>query len=159
MIFDGRGMNRLCSLSFSVLTVLVCNVGTLHAQELKPLKYNNPGLVVDLQAGMGSLINKVRPLVGHEGALVVINNAVFVSGAEYKALLDALCADGYLALETVVDVPPDCTGYSVVGTPPTDPAPFNHSTKIAILRATRKDGRRAGDDPSSGALRAARRGR
>ena len=115
--------------------------------------------VVDLQAGMGSLINKVRPLVGHEGALVVINNAVFVSGAEYKALLDALCADGYLALETVVDVPPDCTGYSVVGTPPTDPAPFNHSTKIAILRATRKDGRRAGDDPSSGALRAARRGR
>jgi 23S rRNA (cytosine1962-C5)-methyltransferase len=115
--------------------------------------------VVDLQSSMGSLINKVRPLVGHEGALVVVNNAVFVSGAELKALLDALCADGYLALETLVDVPPDCAGYLVVGTPPTDPAPFNHSTKIAILRATRKDGRRAGDDPPSRAPRRARRRR
>jgi len=101
--------------------------------------------VVDLQSGMGSLINKVRPLVGHEGALVVVNNAVFVPGAEYKALLDALCADGYLALETTIDVPPDCTGYIVIGAPPADPAPFNHSTKIAILRARRKDGRRAGN--------------
>jgi 23S rRNA (cytosine1962-C5)-methyltransferase len=99
--------------------------------------------VIDLQGGMGALINKVRPLVGHEGALVLVNNAVFVSGAEYQALLEALCAGGYLTLEQLVDVPPDCAGYVRVGAPPADPAPFNHSTKIAILRATRKDGRRA----------------
>lgn len=100
--------------------------------------------VVDLQHGMDALINKVRPLVGHEGALVLVNNAVFVSGAEYMARLDALCAGGYLAIEELVDVPPDCAGYVRVGTPPADSAPFNHSTKIAILRARRKDGRRAG---------------
>lgn len=99
--------------------------------------------LVDLQTGMGPLINKVRPLVGHDGMLVLVNNAVFVSGAEYKALLDSLCDGGYLTLERLVDVPPDCTGYLRAGTPPADPAPFNHSTKIAILRATRKDGRRA----------------
>ena len=99
--------------------------------------------LVDLQVGMGALINKVRPLVGHGGALVLVNNAVFVSGAEYTALLDSLCEGGYLTLEKRVDVPPDCTGYVRVGVPPADPAPFNHSTKIAILRATRKDGRRA----------------
>lgn len=101
--------------------------------------------VIDLQAGMGALINKVRPLVGHEGVLVAVNNAVFMPGTAYKALLDALCADGYLALERLIDAPPDCTGYRVAGAPPADPAPFNHSTKIAILRVTRKDGRRAGD--------------
>lgn len=100
--------------------------------------------VVDLQAGTGALINKVRPLVGDGGALVVVNNAVFVPGAEYRTLLDGLCADGYLTFEAAVDVPPDCTGFHVVGAPPADPAPFNHSTKIAILRVTRKDGRRAG---------------
>ncbi len=99
--------------------------------------------VVDLQDGMGALINKVRPLVGHGGALVLVNNAVFVSGAAYQALLDSLCDGGYLSLETRIDVPADCTGYLRVTAPPADPAPFNHSTKIAILRATRKDGRRA----------------
>lgn len=103
--------------------------------------------VVDLQAGTAALINKVRPLVGHEGALVVVNNAVFVPGASYMAMLDALCADGYLTLEQRIEVPADCTGYAVVGAPPVDPAPFNHSTKIAILRVRRKDGRRAGGDP------------
>ncbi len=99
--------------------------------------------VVDLQAGMAALINKVRPLVGHGGALVLVNNAVFVSGTAYQALLDSLCDGGYLSLETRIDVPLDCTGYLRVAAPPADPTPFNHSTKIAILRATRKDGRRA----------------
>jgi hypothetical protein len=69
-------------------------------------------------------------------------------------LLDALCADGYLALETAVDVPPDCTGYSVslARHRRTSCALQPLPTKIAILRATRKDGR-AGDDLPSGAPR------
>jgi 23S rRNA (cytosine1962-C5)-methyltransferase len=52
-----------------------------------------------------------------------------------------LCADGYLRIERLVDVAPDCAGYphTIVGTPPVDPAPFNHSTKIAVLRVRRKD--------------------
>lgn len=100
---------------------------------------------VDLQRHMGSLIDKVRPLVGHDGWLVLVNNALFVSGAEYHALLLALCAGGYLDLEALIPVPEDSVGFAAtrVGAPAVDPAPFNHSTKIAVLRVRRKDGRRA----------------
>ncbi len=36
--------------------------------------------VVDLAQGYTRLINKVRPLINHDGFLVAINNALFVSG-------------------------------------------------------------------------------
>lgn len=86
------------------------------------------------------VINKVRPLVRDGGWLVSINNALFLSGAEYRRTLDELCADGYLSLEEILPVPPDFTGFesTVVSAPPADPAPFNHSTKIAVLRVKRK---------------------
>jgi 23S rRNA (cytosine1962-C5)-methyltransferase len=96
---------------------------------------------VDLVGQAQRVINKVRPLVGHDGWLVTINNAVFVSGREYYGLLENLCADGYLSIEELLPVPADFTGFpeTRVGQPPADPAPFNHSTKIAILRVKRKD--------------------
>lgn len=99
---------------------------------------------VDLQAGMTRLINKVRPLTAHEGILVVINNALFLSGRAFEAELDRLCQSEYVSFEGIIPVPEDITGYpeTIVAPPPADPAPFNHSTKIALLRATRKDGRR-----------------
>ena len=98
---------------------------------------------VDLVSQSMRVINKVRPLVGHQGFLVTINNALFVSGAEYKAMLDELCADGYLSIEELIPVPLDFTGtpQSRSGVLPVDPAPFNHSTKIAVLRVRRKDER------------------
>jgi 23S rRNA (cytosine1962-C5)-methyltransferase len=99
---------------------------------------------VDLLGETTRLINKVRPLVAHEGWLVVINNALFHSGADFLAELDELCRSDYLSLETTIPVPPDVTGYpeTVVTPPPKDPSPFNHPTKIAILKITRKDARR-----------------
>lgn len=99
---------------------------------------------VDLLAETTRLINKVRPLVAHDGWLVVINNALFLSGADFMAEVDQLCQSPYISLETTIPVPPDVTGYAdtIVTPPPTDPAPFNHPTKIAILKVTRKDGRR-----------------
>jgi 23S rRNA (cytosine1962-C5)-methyltransferase len=95
---------------------------------------------VDLVAQSHRVINKVRPLINDGGWLVAINNALFVSGAEYMRTLEALCADGYLAIEELIPVPPDCTGYpeTRVRAPLVDPAPFNHSTKIAVLRVRRK---------------------
>ena len=86
------------------------------------------------------LINKVRPLVEGRGSLVAINNAVFVSGQDYLHTLEALCADGYLEVEELIPVPDDFAGYpdTRTGTPISDPAPFNHSTKIAILGVRRK---------------------
>jgi 23S rRNA (cytosine1962-C5)-methyltransferase len=96
---------------------------------------------VDLVRESHRVINKVRPLVEHDGTIVAINNALFLPGADYYAAIQALCADGYLRIERLVDVAPDCAGYphTIVGTPPVDPAPFNHSTKIAVLRVRRKD--------------------
>ena len=98
---------------------------------------------VELEQGSTRLINKIRPLVAHQGWLVVINNALFLSGTDFMAELDALCQSDYLSLETLIPVPEDITGYpeTIVSYPPVDPAPFNHPTKIAILRVTRKDRR------------------
>jgi len=86
------------------------------------------------------LINKVRPLINDGGTLVAINNALFVSGSEYMQTLEALCKDGYLKIKELTPVPQDFTGYpeTRVGNPVTDPAPFNHSTKIAILEVRKK---------------------
>ncbi len=95
---------------------------------------------VDLAAGSARILNKVRPLVADGGVLIAINNALFVSGADYLAALQALCADGYLSLETLIPVPLDFLGPPDSAAPalPADPAPFNHPTKIAVLRVRRK---------------------
>jgi 23S rRNA (cytosine1962-C5)-methyltransferase len=86
------------------------------------------------------LINKVRPLIKDGGYLVAINNALFVSGNDYMQTLETLCKDGYLKIKEFIPVPEDFTGYNPVGKPITDPAPFNHSTKIAILDVKKKTG-------------------
>ncbi len=94
---------------------------------------------VDLQAAYGRLLNKARPLAADGGALIAINNALFSSGADYLRVLEAACSDGYLALEATLPVPADLIGFSEAPRPwPADPAPFNHPTKIAVLRVRRK---------------------
>jgi 23S rRNA (cytosine1962-C5)-methyltransferase len=95
---------------------------------------------LDLNTDSARLINKVRPLVNDGGWLVSINNALYVSGKEYIQTLEGLCADGYLKIAGVIPVPEDFSGYpeTRVGEPVTDPSPFNHSTKIAVLEVKRK---------------------
>jgi 23S rRNA (cytosine1962-C5)-methyltransferase len=97
------------------------------------------GIVNQVSEG-ARLLNKVRPLVEGGGHLVAVNNAVFLSGAAYMQTLEAACADGYLKLAEMIPVPEDFTGYpeTRTGEAITDPAPFNHSTKIAILEVRRK---------------------
>jgi 23S rRNA (cytosine1962-C5)-methyltransferase len=97
---------------------------------------------IDLQAQADRLINKVRPLVADGGYLVAIDNALFLPGRAYLDVLDRLSADGYLAVEELLPVPEDVTGFpgTVVSAPPVDPAPFNHPTKIAVLRVRRRAG-------------------
>jgi 23S rRNA (cytosine1962-C5)-methyltransferase len=84
------------------------------------------------------LINKVRPLINDGGILVAINNTLYVSGLDYMRTLETLCADGYLRIRELIPVPADMVGYHRVSAPITDPAPFNYSTKIAILDVKRK---------------------
>ena len=93
---------------------------------------------VDQEKESARLINKVRPLIRDDGYLIAINNALYVSGKEYMQTLEDLSTDGYLKVEEIIPIPEDCTGYNIVGTPITDPSPFNHSTKIAILKVRRK---------------------
>lgn len=84
------------------------------------------------------LINKVRPLINDGGTLIAINNALYVSGSDYMKTLEELCKDGYLTIRELMPVPEDVRGYNNVHPPITDPSPFNHSTKIAILDVRRK---------------------
>ena len=93
---------------------------------------------VDLENEGARLINKVRPLINDGGILIAINNALYVSGRDYMGSLEELCKDGYLRIKKIIPVPEDFIGYTPVGKPITDPAPFNHSTKIAILEVKRK---------------------
>ncbi len=100
--------------------------------------------VVDVEHNFARLINKVRPLINDGGSLVAINNGLYVSGADYLATLEGLCADGYLTVEELIAVPPDCRGLpdatidATKAQSLTDSAPFNHATKIAVLRVRRK---------------------
>jgi 23S rRNA (cytosine1962-C5)-methyltransferase len=95
---------------------------------------------LDLENDSTRLINKVRPLINDDGYLVAINNALFFSGQDYMQELEALCLDDYLHIETIIPVPLDITGFpeTRIRNEPVDPAPFNHATKIAVLRVKRK---------------------
>ena len=90
---------------------------------------------LDLNRDSVRLINKVRPLVASGGALVVVNNALYLSGADFLRELEEVCAGGWLSIDALIGVPSDVTGTAAtrVATPPVDPAPFAHSTKIAVL--------------------------
>ena len=96
---------------------------------------------VDLAAESKRVINKVRPLVVDGGYLVVVNNALFLSGEDFMRSLERLCQDGYLAIETLIPAPPDITGFpqTVCSSPPLSPSPFNHPTKMVVLKVRRKE--------------------
>ena len=115
-----------------------------------PFFATSPQGTVNLVTEGQRLINKIRPLLADGGRLVAVNNALFLSGADYHRSLEALCGDGYLTIEELVPVPDDCIGYPAtrVRPLPADPAPFNHATKIAILRAKRKDAAPKPDEAS-----------
>jgi 23S rRNA (cytosine1962-C5)-methyltransferase len=107
-----------------------------------PFFSTTPRGVLDLNRDSTRLINKVRPLINDGGWLVAINNALYVSGGDYMRTLEALCIDGYLKIAELIPVPEDFIGYASTRreAPVTDPAPFNHSTKIAVMEVKRKSG-------------------
>ncbi len=106
-----------------------------------PVRSVTPKGKVALDEDVARVLNKVRPLIAHGGSLVAVNNALFVSGKDFHAVLETLCSDGYLRIESLVPAPLDFVGTEKTrhGTPPVDPAPFNHPTKMAVLAVTRKD--------------------
>jgi 23S rRNA (cytosine1962-C5)-methyltransferase len=95
---------------------------------------------VDLGRNASQLINKVRPLVRSGGTLIVVNNALFLSGEDFIRELEGLCVGGWITIDELISVPEDITGYPATrrSAPPVDPAPFNHTTKMAVLRVRHK---------------------
>lgn len=98
---------------------------------------------VDMAQDLARTVMKLKPLVAHEGRLVVVNNALFLSGEAFSSALAELCADGYMAVEERLDVPADARGLVEWGEPvwPVSPAPFSFPTKIVVLRVRRGDQR------------------
>ncbi len=96
--------------------------------------------IVDLENNNLRLINKVRPLINDNGWLITINNALYVNGHDYLKSLEILCMGGYLSIEELIPIPQDIAGFNaeIKNIYPTDPSPFNHPTKIAILKIRRK---------------------
>ena len=105
-----------------------------------PFFSTTPAGRVDLNRSITRLINKLRPLVRSGGWLAVVNNALYVPGVACVAELERLCEGGWLSLEEILQVPPDVTGYAHTrkGAAPVDPAPFNHPTKMVILKVRHK---------------------
>lgn len=99
---------------------------------------------VDLQNEMTRLINKVRPLTAHEGWLVILNNALYFSGVDFMREIENLCQSPYLEFDRIIPVPQDVTGFptTIRAQPPVDTSPFNHPTKIVLMKVYRKDKRR-----------------
>jgi 23S rRNA (cytosine1962-C5)-methyltransferase len=95
---------------------------------------------VDLAQNYARLINKLRPLIKSGGRLIAINNALFVSGAEFMGLLEEVGRGEYVKIEALLPVPEDISGFggTIIDQPPVDPRPFNHPTKIAVLRVWHK---------------------
>lgn len=96
---------------------------------------------VDLVNESARLINKIRPLIGHKGWLIFVNNALFLRGQEFIGLLEELSHDQYMAIDTIIPVPQDIVGFpeTIVSQSPVPVEPFNHSTKIVVLQINRKD--------------------
>lgn len=86
------------------------------------------------------LINKIRPLMNDHGRIIAINNALFLKGVDYLQSLEELGKGGFVEIEEIIPIPEDITGFpeTIVDTPPVDPAPFNHPTKIVVLTIKRK---------------------
>ena len=106
-----------------------------------PFFSSGTGSTIHTQQDTARLVNKVRPLVKDGGCLVTINNSLFLSGRDYLDSMENLGRDGCLDVEEIIPVPEDITGLpqTIVRDPPVSPAPFNHPTKIAILRVKNKN--------------------
>ena len=89
-----------------------------------------------------ALINKIRPLAAHHGKIIVINNALFLSGRDFLKQIEAISGD-CLSVGEIIPVPASFYGFKPIDgkTLPADPAPFGHPTKIVVLDILRKDER------------------
>ncbi|MDD3155162.1 MAG: class I SAM-dependent methyltransferase [Victivallaceae bacterium] len=106
-----------------------------------PLFSQTPQGTVDLVHAPVAVINKVRPLVADGGVLVVVNNALFLSGKKFLEEVDAICDGIWLRRGRTIPVPEDYLGFNPEAGRcfSVDPQPFTHSTKMILLHVRRRD--------------------
>lgn len=97
---------------------------------------------VDQTRNCIALANKIRPLVADGGQIIIINNALFLPGADFAGQISSICGE-YLKQREIIPVPDSFFG----GDPdsarlPVPCAPFNHPTKMIIIDVSRKDHRK-----------------
>ena len=94
--------------------------------------------VIDLANNPLNVINKLRPLAADNGIMIVVNNALYLSGKDFLRHIESICDGIYLRLEELISIPEDfcytAPSNSSASYYPADPAPFNHPTKIVTLR-------------------------
>lgn len=105
-----------------------------------PVFSKTPKGTIDTYKNYEGIINKVRPLILNDGYLITIHNGLFQTGKEHYDRLSKLCESGYLSIQEIIPIPDDCIGDTdhVSEKLPADPAPYNHATKITVLRVKRK---------------------
>jgi 23S rRNA (cytosine1962-C5)-methyltransferase len=105
-----------------------------------PVFSKTPKGTIDAANHYDKIINKVRPIILNGGYLVCINNALYQSGEAHQEVLKGLGKGGYLSIDKIIDVPDSCIGKAteLATKLPVDPAPYNHSTKITILKVKKK---------------------
>ena len=71
----------------------------------------------------------------------MINNSLFLSGRDFLDQLEELTNSGCIQIQEIIPVAADCAGFGIdpLNTCPADPSPFNHPTKIVILKVLRKN--------------------
>lgn len=107
-----------------------------------PFFSKSSGGKVDQEHASLSLLNKIRPLAADGGKIILINNALYLSGQEFASQIQSLCGE-YLRWSEIIPVPGSFYGWETSGGKlPQDPAPFDHPTKIVVLDVSRKDGKR-----------------
>ena len=96
--------------------------------------------VVDLAENPTGVINKVRPLVADNGVLIVVNNSLYLSGKKLLEAVESINGSEWMQIEKTIAVPEDYCFRSDSETAvyPTDPYPFNHPTKILVIRIKKR---------------------
>ena len=107
-----------------------------------PFFSTKPSGTIDQLQHSAVLVNKIRPLVADDGIIVVMNNALYLSGEAFMEQMNAICGP-YLQTGEMIPVPESFIGKSGNwDEAPVSFLPFNHSTKIMLLHVRRKDGRK-----------------
>ncbi len=134
--FPEEKMESVIGDFFPVTSLLRRNQREFDIVILDPPFYSRtPKGIIDLAHAPVQPISKVQPLVRDGGVLIVVNNALQLSGADFMTTIERICVTQYLSVEQIIPIPDDFRGPNPSWL--NSPDPFNHPTKIVVFRVHR----------------------